>query len=236
MGSRASRERHRLALVAGASELVTMLGRRLPEIEVQGGLIGELERLARELRPQVIVAAGEPASATLDALLALRAAGTDARILFLTAPGAERERLAALEAGVDEALATPMTSSEIAGRVHLLARRARQARIDRLPIGEGLELDLARRQLLRNGRWVHLRPKEARLLELFARSPGRALNRDHILRRVWGPGYTGDRRTVDVHVRWLRSKIEAEPPAPRLLLTVRGVGYRLEMPGPLTER
>ena len=72
-------------------------------------------------------------------------------------------------------------------------------------------------------------------MELFARAPGRVLTRGHILERVWGPEHRGDPRTVDVHVRWLRSKIEPDPHDPVWLLTVRGVGYRLE-PGPLTER
>ena len=95
-----------------------------------------------------------------------------------------------------------------------------------------LELDLERRELLRDGAWVHLRPKEARLLELFARMPGRVLTRHHILERVWGPDHDGDPRTVDVHVRWLRSKIEPDPHAPVWLVTIRGVGYRLEQGPP----
>jgi DNA-binding response OmpR family regulator len=98
-----------------------------------------------------------------------------------------------------------------------------------------MELDLGRQALWRDGTWVHLRPKEARLLELFARSPGRVHSRAQILERVWGPAHAGDPRTVDVHVRWLRAKIERDPHAPTRLLTVRGVGYRLEPP-PLTER
>ena len=102
-------------------------------------------------------------------------------------------------------------------------------------MGDGVELDLDRRELLRDDRWIHLRPKEAQLLELFARNPGRTLAREHILERVWGAGHDGDPRTVDVHVRWLRDKIEPDPHVPTRLLTVRGRGYRLE-PGPLTER
>jgi DNA-binding response OmpR family regulator len=140
--------------------------------------------------------------------------------------------LTALEAGVDEVLSEPMSRSELAARLRILLRRSRQARRTRLRIGERLELDLERRELLRDGTWVHLRPKEARLLELFARSPGRVLTRSHILERVWGPDHEGDPRTVDVHVRWLRSKIEPDPHHPVWLVTVRDVGYRLE-PGPL---
>ncbi|MEX1335685.1 MAG: response regulator transcription factor, partial [Candidatus Limnocylindrales bacterium] len=162
-------------------------------------------------------------------------ARAEARLLFVTPPEAEAERLAALEAGVDEIATRPISISELAGRVRLLLQRARPVRRSRLPVGDGLELDLDRRQLLRGDEWIHLRPKEAKLLELFARSPGRVLTRDHILERVWGPNHDGDPRTVDVHVRWLRAKVEPDPHEPVWLLTVRGVGYRLETL-PLTER
>jgi DNA-binding response OmpR family regulator len=177
---------------------------------------------------------GDP-SAGLAAMSALRAARSGARLLFLTPRGAEAERLAALAAGVDEVLTGPMSSAELAARIRLQLQRTRPGRGSRLRVGKDLELDLDRRDLLRDGTWVHLRPKEASLLELFARAPGRVLTRDHILERVWGPRRGGDPRTVDVHVRWLRSKIEPDPHDPVRLRTVRGVGYRLDV-HPLTER
>jgi DNA-binding response OmpR family regulator len=142
-------------------------------------------------------------------------------------------RLRALAAGIDEAL-PPIGLDELAGRLRLTSRRA--TRVARLVIDEGVELDLRRRELFRDGHWVHLRPKEARLLEVFIRASGRTLTRRHILTRVWGADHRGDPRTVDVHVRWLRAKIEPEPRHPVRLLTVRGVGYRLETPTSLTDR
>jgi DNA-binding response OmpR family regulator len=195
----------------------------------------EAAERAWELRPAVFAWLGPDAAQGLAVLRRLRGARSAARTLYLTPRSAEAERLAALEAGVDDVLSEPVTRSELAGRLRLLLRRARPTRRSRLPIGRDLELDLDRDEVWRDGDWVHLRPKEARLLELFARAPGRVLSREHILERVWGPGHVGDPRTVDVHVRWLRAKIEPRPHAPVWLLTVRGVGYRLE-PEPLTER
>jgi DNA-binding response OmpR family regulator len=193
----------------------------------------EAAERALELRPSVVAWLGADVAEGLRVMLALRNARSEALMLYLTPRSAEAERLVALEAGVDEVLSEPISRSELAGRIRLLLRRAQHSR--RLPVGRNVELDLDRRELLRDGGWVHLRPKEARLLELFARAPGRVLSRAFILERVWGPDHEGDPRTVDVHVRWLRSKIEPDPHEPVRLLTVRGVGYRLE-PAPLTKR
>lgn len=183
---------------------------------------------ALELRPAVFAWLGTDAAEGLDVMRRLRVVRSSTRTLYLTPRSAESERLAALEAGVDDVVSEPITRSELAGRLRLLLRRARPTIRSRLPIGHHLELDLDRHELWRDGVWVHLRPKEARLLELFARAPGRVLSREHILEHVWGPDHVGDPRTVDVHVRWLRAKLEPHPHAPVCLLTVRGVGYRLE--------
>jgi two-component system, OmpR family, response regulator RegX3 len=195
----------------------------------------ELVRTCLDLRARAAVWAAPDAIAGLEIVRALRLARTEMRLLFVTPAEAEHVRLEALGMGIDEVVARPISVTELAGRIRLLLRRARPERRTRLAVGDRIELDLDRRQLLREGEWVHLRPKEAKLLELFARSPGRLLTRDHILERVWGPNHDGDPRTVDVHVRWLRSKIEPDPHTPVWLLTVRGVGYRLET-RPLTER
>ncbi len=224
----------RIVVVADVA-MVASLEPLLPDLEIELATTDTLTRRASELRPHVVLCAGDDAAAGLVQLKRLRAIRSDARTLFLTPEAAVRERLAALEAGVDEALPMPVAADELAGRIRLLLKRARPVRLSRLHGGGDMELDLDRRELLRDGQWVHLRPKEARLLELFARSPGRVMTRDHILSRVWGPDHTGDPRTVDVHVRWLRSKIEPDPRDPTWLLTVRGVGYRLE-PAALTER
>lgn len=199
-----------------------------PELELLSAAPEDIARRTLDLEPRAVLLADPDPDRALRTIERLRHAGSDARILLITPPAASEVRLRALELGVDEALAGPVAMAELAGRLRLLLRRSRPARRTRLRIGDDLELDLDRRQLLRGDQWVHLRPKEARLLELFARAPGKVLSRDHILERVWGPGHDGDPRTVDVHVRWLRAKIEPDPHAPVRLLTVRGVGYRLE--------
>jgi DNA-binding response OmpR family regulator len=222
-------------IVAAGPALLARLRRLLPEADILESGLEELPRRTRELRPRVILCGVDDVGAGLEALTSLRKARSDARTLLLTPAAAVEERLAALDAGVDDAVAEPISDVELAGRLRHQLKRARVGRVTRLSIGADMQLDLDRRELLRDGEWVHLRPKEASLLELFARAPGRALTREHILSRVWGPGHAGDPRTVDVHVRWLRSKIEPDPRDPVRLLTVRGVGYRLE-PAPLTER
>ena len=224
----------RVLLVAEPGETDALI-EQAPDLEIVVAGPSDITRRAIDLRSRVAVWAAPDASAGLAAMTALRAARAEARLLFVTPPEAEQERLAALEAGVDEVATRPISINELAGRMRLLLRRARPVRRTRLPVGDDIELDLDRRQLLRGDEWIHLRPKEAKLLELFARSPGRVLTRDHILERVWGPNHDGDPRTVDVHVRWLRAKIEPDPHQPAWLLTVRGVGYRLETL-PLTER
>ncbi len=222
-------------LVAADKRAVGRLLKHVDDLVIVAVPPAEAIQRALELRPAVFAWLGPDALQGLAALRRLRDVNTEARTLYLTPRAAEAERLAALEAGVDEVLARPVTSTELAGRLRLLLRRSRPRSSTRLSVGHDMELDLGRQALWRDGTWVHLRPKEARLLELFARSPGRVHSRAQILERVWGPAHAGDPRTVDVHVRWLRAKIERDPHAPTRLLTVRGVGYRLEPP-PLTER
>ena len=222
-------------MAAADAALVARLRPLVPHAGITGTTLTDLLVDAARLRPKVVLCAPSEAADGLEGLQRLRVAHPRQRVLFLTPAKATRERLAALEAGVDDALAMPIDDAELAGRLSLLLRRAGPARTSRLPIGAGLELDLDRRELVRDDERIHLRPKEAALLELLARAPGRTLTRAHILERVWGPSHQGDPRTVDVHVRWLRAKIEPDPREPVRLLTVRGLGYRLE-PAALTER
>ncbi len=226
--------RIRIVVVAPAAT-VAVLRTSLPEFDIDAASLETLPSILLERRPAAIVCVVDDASVGLEHILRIRAGRPDPRLLFLTPADAEHERLEALQAGIDEVLALPMSDAELAGRTRLLLRRVRPARVKRLEVGDGLELDLDRRELLRDGTWVHLRPKEARLLELFARAPGRVMTRDHILARVWGADHQGDPRTIDVHVRWLRAKIEPDPRTPVWLLTIRGVGYRLDTT-PLTDR
>jgi DNA-binding response OmpR family regulator len=154
------------------------------------------------------------------------------RAIHLAPPEAVELRLAALGLGFDDALTSTTPAAELAGRLTLLDLRfrGRATHGHLLAVADDMELDLSAHELRRAGAVVHLRPKEFGLLALLAGHPGRAYTRRQLLDLVWGPDRVGDPRTVDVHVRWLRSKIEPDPERPTHLVTVRGVGYRLDGP------
>ena len=182
-------------------------------------------------RPRVVVCAQPPADAEALALVAdERRRRTGMRAVHLAPPDAVEERLAALAAGFDDALATTTAAAELAGRLTWLDARSRSrpGSAPVLPVGDRLQLDLVAHELRRDGQVIHLRPKEFGLLALLAAHPGRAYTRRELLHIVWGPAHVGGPRTVDVHVRWLRSKIEPQPSEPTFLVTVRGVGYRMD--------
>jgi DNA-binding response OmpR family regulator len=164
-------------------------------------------------------------------------------ILMLTARADEVDKIVGLEVGADDYLTKPFSMRELMARVKALLRRVRlireelaaedeklaglEARGDALIFGD-LSLDLTRREVLREGEPLHLKPKEYELLLYLARNRGIVLSRDLLLERVWGWDYDGGTRTVDVHMRWLREKIEPDPANPTRIVTVRGIGYRFE--------
>jgi DNA-binding response OmpR family regulator len=164
-------------------------------------------------------------------------------ILMLTARADEVDKVVGLEVGADDYLTKPFSMRELLARVKALLRRARlireelEAERDEAsavgPSGEtwtfeDLTIDLTRREVLRRGEPLRLKPKEYELLVFLARNRGIVLSRDLILERVWGWDYGGGSRTVDVHVRWLREKIEPDPAQPIRIVTVRSIGYRFE--------
>ena len=173
-----------------------------------------------------------PAISGLDVARALRRDADLVPIIMLTARDAEVDRIVGLEVGADDYVTKPFSVRELLARIAALLRRVemlRQAPADddgeTLTFGE-LAIDLAGREVTRNGEDLRLRPREYELLAFLAGNKGRAFSRDELLQHVWGYEYFGDIRTVDVHVRWLRQKIEEDPSTPRRILTVRGVGYR----------
>ncbi|MGB8651145.1 MAG: response regulator transcription factor, partial [Mycobacteriales bacterium] len=132
-----------------------------------------------------------------------------------------------LEAGADDCVATGVTRAELAARVRAVLRRRSRPTSEVLRAGPFV-MDLARRVFLRGDAPVHLPPKEFGLLELLLRRGGRVVSREEALELVWGHGRSGDPTTVDVHVKRLRAKLEDDPAHPTRLLTVRGLGYRLD--------
>jgi DNA-binding response OmpR family regulator len=151
------------------------------------------------------------------------------RILMLTAKTEEVDKVVGLELGADDYVTKPFSMRELLARVRALLRRAERSPDggESLTTGD-LLVDLAKRQVSRAGVALPLKPKEYELLAFLTRNRGRAFTRDQLLNQVWGYDFAGDSRTVDVHVRWLREKIEDEPSKPTRLITVRGTGYRFE--------
>lgn len=160
-------------------------------------------------------------------------------ILMLTARDDEIDRVVGLEVGADDYLTKPFSMRELLARVKAQLRRARLMReelgkpADTQPPHEKLTFDnltvnLTRREVIFNNEPLPLKPQEYELLLFFAEHRGQMLSREFILERVWGWDYIGDSRTVDVHVRWLRQKIETDPGEPKRIVTVRGGGYRFE--------
>jgi DNA-binding response OmpR family regulator len=164
-------------------------------------------------------------------------------ILMLTARTDEVDKVVGLEVGADDYLTKPFSMRELMARVKALLRRVRlvreemaneervedsDARATERLVFPDLTIDLGRREMYYKQQLFHLKPKEFELLVFLARNRGIVLSRDLILERVWGWDYDGGSRTVDVHVRWLREKIEDDPSNPTRIVTVRGIGYRFE--------
>ncbi|MBN1535619.1 MAG: response regulator transcription factor [Anaerolineales bacterium] len=159
-------------------------------------------------------------------------------ILMLTARDDEIDRVIGLEIGADDYITKPFSMRELMARVKANLRRTRLDREDaQAPViqtpkeilhFDNLVLDLVRREVLLDDQPLTLKPKEFDLLLYLARHCGQALSRDTILEQVWGWEYSGNSRTVDVHVSWLREKIERDPAHPIRIITVRGAGYRFE--------
>jgi DNA-binding response OmpR family regulator len=154
-------------------------------------------------------------------------------ILMLTAKADEIDKIVGLEIGADDYMTKPFSMRELLARVRAMLRRTKMAETASagepasLKIGN-LEVDIARHHASLSGTALVLSPKEFDLLAFLARNRGLVFNREQLLEKVWGYDYSGDTRTVDVHIRWLRQKIEDDTTHPKYLITVRGTGYKLE--------
>jgi two-component system phosphate regulon response regulator PhoB len=157
----------------------------------------------------------------------LRKSGDATPILVVSARDTEADRVLGLEVGADDYLIKPFGMRELVARCRALLRRSSSgATPSRQVVHGNLCLYPEECRVTRDGLDVNLSPKEYRLLELFMHHPRRVWSRDKLLEQVWGHDYFGDSKTVDVHIRWLREKLEANPSAPEHLVTVRGFGYR----------
>ncbi len=155
-------------------------------------------------------------------------------ILMLTAKDSEVDKVVGLELGADDYVTKPFSLRELIARIRALLRRTERGLAEADPpamvdLGD-MQVDLAGHRILRDGRTVPVKPKAFELLAFLLRHPGQAFTRDQLLEHVWGYDYAGETRTVDVHVHWLRSRIETDPSDPQFLHTVRGVGYVFRRP------
>jgi DNA-binding response OmpR family regulator len=162
----------------------------------------------------------------------LRARHADTPVIMLSARSAEAHRVLGLELGADDYVAKPFSMLELVARIRALLRRIEQLKAAVPATGAlrfgAFQLDTVRRELLHQGAPLPLTLREFDLLHFLLRHPGQAYSRQELLQRVWGDGFDGYEHTVNSHINRLRSKIEADPREPRLIVTVWGVGYRFE--------
>ncbi len=160
-------------------------------------------------------------------------AESDIPIIMLTARQDEVDRIVGLELGADDYVVKPFSLGELLARVRAILRRGQRdtGGLEReLLHGGEISMDTGSRRVWRGDQELALAAKEFDLLACLMRNRGMALSRDLLLERVWGYDFAGDTRTVDVHIRWLREKIEVDPSQPAYIQTVRGIGYRFESP------
>jgi len=176
----------------------------------------------------VVLDVGLPVIDGFDIVRAMRREGREQPVLFLTARNDELDRVIGLELGGDDYVTKPFSPREVVARVRALARRGGMsaALVPALLRYDRLEIDEAAREARVDGRDLALKPREFALLLQLASNPGVAFSRANLLETVWGFDFGGDERTVDVHVRRLRAKLEDEAALPRVLQTVHGFGYK----------
>jgi two-component system response regulator RegX3 len=187
-----------------------------------------LDRFAAEPPDLVILDLMLPVVSGLDVCRRIRESST-VPIVMVTAKDSEADKVAGLELGADDYVTKPFSVRELVSRVRAHLRRSQMT----VPAAQGevlaagpIRLDTARHEVTVHDAPVSFPPKEFELLETFLRSPGRLLTRELLIQRIWGVDYVGDTKTLDVHVKRLRQKIEQDPHEPVHLLTVRGLGYK----------
>lgn len=205
------------------------LNLRAEGYEVHTAEDGEIGlRLARELDLDLVVL--DVMLPQLDGLTVCRLIRRESQvpIVLLTARGTEADKIIGLETGADDYIVKPFSLGEFLARVRAALRRVRVVEASSDLTSGDLRLNLIARRVYHGEKEIQLAPREFDLLATLMRNRGAVLTREMLLVTVWGDDYLGDTRTVDVHVSWLRKKIESDPSNPERIQTVRGVGYRFE--------
>jgi two-component system, OmpR family, response regulator len=186
--------------------------------------------LARKERPDLIILDIMLPELSGTEVLRILRQKMNTPVIMLTAKSEEIDKVVGLEMGADDYVAKPFGMKELLARVKAQLRRGTVSTAppsSAIKLGE-LEIDIPRHTVTRGGEAVNLTPKEFELLSFLSQNKGLVFSREQLLEKVWGYDYAGDTRTVDVHMRWLRQKLEDDPARPKFLLTVRGTGYKVE--------
>lgn len=210
--------------------LAYLLEREGYEVEVAGDGRAALAAFDRSGADLVLLDLMLPGVPGTDVCRALRLRST-VPVIMLTAKDSEVDKVVGLELGADDYVTKPYSSRELLARVRAVLRRGGDAEADDIGVVEvgPVRMDIERHTVSVRGEAVRLPLKEFELLELLLRNAGRVLTRGQLIDRIWGTDYIGDTKTLDVHVKRLRAKVEEDPSEPRVLVTVRGLGYKLDV-------
>jgi two-component system, OmpR family, response regulator RegX3 len=187
-----------------------------------------IERFRADAPDLVILDLMLPEMSGLDVCRMIRENST-VPIVMVTAKDSEADKVTGLELGADDYVTKPFSVRELVSRIRAHLRRVRMQappRGEELLTGGRIEMDVSRHEVKISGETVAFQPKEFELLQAFLSRKGRLLTREHLIEEIWGYDYVGDTKTLDVHVKRIRQKIEDDPHDPKLLLTVRGLGYK----------
>jgi two-component system response regulator RegX3 len=208
-----------------AEPLVAHLGREGFEATAVGTVADARARFERAPPEVVVLDVMLPDGDGRDLCRELRAA-SDVPIVMLTARGADADRIVGLELGADDYVVKPFSAGELVARIRAILRRTGGPSTNRVVEVADLRVDLDARTVTKAGSLLHLAAREFDLLSLLMRNAGRVVRREEIMDEVWDPHWFGSTKTLDVHIAWLRKKLDDDPADPRYITTIRGVGFR----------
>lgn len=209
--------------------LAFLLGREGFQVQVVADGVSAVAEFQRSGADLVLLDLMLPGQSGTEVCKQIRATSS-VPIIMLTAKDSELDKVLGLELGADDYVTKPYSSRELIARIRAVLRRQGETEdLSSQTISAGpVRMDIARHVVTVQGQQIALPLKEFELLEILLRNAGRVMTRSQLIDRVWGADYVGDTKTLDVHIKRLRSKVEPDPSSPRYLLTVRGLGYKFE--------